>query len=180
MSNPSPASAQTFLHDEAKSPIVLSGNRCARCSPRLIRCHRSPAARFSKPVPRAGWLARTRRWRAASYDRTRAAALFRSARHRRPHAARQQVGTVRLKSIAYGATLRFVTLLVSSCGIGARRRPTKRAFEVPVVPALVPLPYARNERLHAWVMRPALASVVAHCRKAIQPWDMWIVPHIGD
>ena len=56
----------------------------------------------------------------------------------------------------------------------------KRAFEVPVMPALVPLPYARNERLYAWVMRPALAGVVAHCRKTIQPWDMWIVPHIGD
>jgi hypothetical protein len=48
------------------------------------------------------------------------------------------------------------------------------------MPALVPLPNARNERLYAWVMRPALAGVVAHCRKTIQPWDMWIVPHIGD
>ena len=47
-------------------------------------------------------------------------------------------------------------------------------------PALVPLPYARNERLYAWVMRPALAGVVAHCRKTIQPWNMWIVPHNCD
>jgi hypothetical protein len=51
---------------------------------------------------------------------------------------------------------------------------------VSVVPASIPLPYARNERLYAWVVRPALAGVVAHCRKAIQPWDMWIFPHIGD
>jgi hypothetical protein len=29
-------------------------------------------------------------------------------------------------------------------------------------------------------MWPALAGVVVHCRKAIQPWDIWIVAHIGD
>jgi hypothetical protein len=29
-------------------------------------------------------------------------------------------------------------------------------------------------------MRPALAGVVVHCRKAIQPRDFWIVAHVGD
>jgi hypothetical protein len=67
----------------------------------------------------------------------------------------------------------------------AQRRPRQFAVRalserVSVVPASIPLPYARNERLYAWVVRPALAGVVAHCRKAIQPWDMWIFPHIGD
>ena len=51
---------------------------------------------------------------------------------------------------------------------------------VTVLPASIPMPYARNERLHGWVMRPALAGVVAHCRKAIRPRDIWIVAHIGD
>jgi hypothetical protein len=48
------------------------------------------------------------------------------------------------------------------------------------LPALIPLPYPWNERLDGRVMRPALAGVVVHCRKAIQPRDIWIVAHIGD
>src|SRR6266511_638676 len=37
-----------------------------------------------------------------------------------------------------------------------------------------------NKRRYGWVMRPALAGVLVHRRKAIQPWDIWIVAHIGD
>ena len=60
----------------------------------------------------------------------------------------------------------------------ARDRLRKCAFEVPVMPQLVPLPYACNERLYAWVLRPALADVVANSSKTIQPWDMWDRPPI--
>jgi hypothetical protein len=48
------------------------------------------------------------------------------------------------------------------------------------MPASIPLPYARNKRFYRWVMRPALAGVLVHRRKAIQPRDIWIVAHIGD
>jgi hypothetical protein len=80
------------------------------------------------------------------------------------------------------ARLPLVSIDLKRIAQRRRRQFAVRALSerVSVVPASVPLPNARNERLYAWVMRPALAGVVAHCRKAIQPWDMWIVPHMGD
>jgi hypothetical protein len=48
------------------------------------------------------------------------------------------------------------------------------------LPAAIPLPYPGNERLYGWVMRPALAGVLVHRRKAIQPWDISIVTHVRD
>ena len=80
------------------------------------------------------------------------------------------------------ARLALVSIDLKRIAQRRRRQFAVRALSerVSVVPASIPLPYARNERLYTCVMRPALAGVVAHCRKAIQPWNMWIFPHIGD
>jgi hypothetical protein len=53
-------------------------------------------------------------------------------------------------------------------------------FGMSCLPASISLPYPGNERLYGWVLRPALAGIVVHCRKAIQPRDIWIVAHIDD
>jgi hypothetical protein len=61
----------------------------------------------------------------------------------------------------HGPLVRFFGM--SPCGGGALSE------RVSVLPASIPMPYARNERLHGWVMRPALAGTRSWIRTPDAP-----------